>query len=191
MQSALWWYCRGRYWFDKDIGSSPKAVPSSPSFAVPGIAADFPFKRGRQTYPLQTASPSPDALFAMPLLGSMEVLVAFAVLIVSFAFWPPRTRAFARRGWEPGLLGLKVWPARIHNFFKRHTMVETAYREVCTLRLRLRGLILASTHDQYSRKTYPMFCRHGLKMFLSCHQSIYRTPPAARGEAERFGCPCC
>jgi hypothetical protein len=69
----------------------------------------------------------------MPLLGFTECLATLLLLCVSAAFWPPKTRLFARRGWDPGFLGLKVWPARVHFFFKGHDIVETAYREVRTL----------------------------------------------------------
>jgi hypothetical protein len=66
----------------------------------------------------------------MLLLGSTEFLAALLLLAISIAFWPPKTRGFVRRGWDPGFLGLKVWPARVYFFFKGHDVVETAYREV-------------------------------------------------------------
>lgn len=62
---------------------------------------------------------------------STEFLAAFFLTVIGVAFfWPPKTRAFARRGWGPGFLGLKVWPARVYFFFKGHDIVEAAYREV-------------------------------------------------------------
>jgi hypothetical protein len=66
----------------------------------------------------------------MPSLGSTELLATFFLLLVSIAFWPSRTRTFIRRGWDPGFLGIKVWPARVHFFFKGHSVVEQAYHEV-------------------------------------------------------------
>lgn len=56
------------------------------------------------------------------------MLIVF--VIGAILFWPPKTRKFARRGWEPGYWDLKVWPARVYFFFKGHDVVETAYREV-------------------------------------------------------------
>lgn len=65
-------------------------------------------------------------------LGFAECLAATVVLLISFAVWPQKTRTFRRQGWEPGLLGLKVWPARVWFFFKGHGIVERAYYEVPT-----------------------------------------------------------
>jgi hypothetical protein len=66
----------------------------------------------------------------MPSLGFTELLVTFFLLLVTITFWPSKTRAFIRRGWDPGFLGIKVWPARVHFFFKGHNVVEQAYHEV-------------------------------------------------------------
>jgi hypothetical protein len=63
-------------------------------------------------------------------LGYTELLATSFVLLIGVAFWPPKTRAFPRRGLEPGFLNLKVWQARIFFFFRGHTVVETAYWEV-------------------------------------------------------------
>jgi len=65
-------------------------------------------------------------------LASTQFLVALLLFTISIAFfWPPKTRTFTRRGWDPGLWGLKMWPARLYFFFKGHDIVETAYRDVC------------------------------------------------------------
>ena len=59
-----------------------------------------------------------------------QVFALVAVIAVSVVFWPPKNRAFRRRGIEPGFLGLKVWPARIWFLWKGRDVVEQAYLQV-------------------------------------------------------------
>jgi hypothetical protein len=76
-----------------------------------------------QTSPSMMFSPS-----AMDLLAMLVLFIVGAAL-----FWPPKTRHFARKGWEPGYWDLKVWPARIYFFLRGHDVAETAYNEVLVL----------------------------------------------------------
>ena len=94
--------------------------------------------------------------------GPTEFLVTLLLLVFGVAFWPPKTRAFARRGWDPGFWGLKVWPARVYFFFKGHDVVETAYRDVRTplWRENFRTDLLIGNR----RKKAHIFYRPSLKM---------------------------
>jgi hypothetical protein len=53
-----------------------------------------------------------------------------ALLLISIIFWPPKNKAFRRRGIDPGFGNLKVWPARIWFLWKGKDIVDQAYLHV-------------------------------------------------------------
>lgn len=58
---------------------------------------------------------------------ALAIVVIVAIIIVC---WPPKNRAFRRRGIDPGFLDLKVWPARIWFLLKGREIVDEAYLQV-------------------------------------------------------------
>ncbi|KAF2823679.1 cytochrome P450 [Ophiobolus disseminans] len=56
-----------------------------------------------------------------------QLLAITVVVTIAVALWPPKKKAFRRRGIDPGYWNLKVWPARIWFLIKGHDIVEQAY----------------------------------------------------------------
>jgi hypothetical protein len=72
----------------------------------------------------------------MQSLGLSDAVLLTVLLTVSFVFFYPQNRAFRRRGIDPGVLGLKIWPARVWFLLKGHEITQKAYREVgCMIRV--------------------------------------------------------
>jgi hypothetical protein len=63
-------------------------------------------------------------------MDNFPICAALIAVFISILFWPPKNKAFLRRGIDPGFLNLKAWPARIWFFVKGHDIVDDAYLRV-------------------------------------------------------------
>ncbi|KAF2796779.1 cytochrome P450 [Melanomma pulvis-pyrius CBS 109.77] len=77
----------------------------------------------------------------MQYFGLSDVGVFAALLVASFVIFYPQNRAFRRRGIDPGVLSLKIWPARIWFLLKGHDITQKAYREAKNVPYLLQTLV--------------------------------------------------